>query len=192
MKKYFILSLVCGITPLVVGVASYLMWSVNQNRVFEEIGVYTIFWGVILFIAGSAFLSRYVYLAYKEKKKITLPAFLSGIILFSNFPAAFLILQLVFSKIGESTLICENNSSKAVSELIVISIDQNEISLGSIKPNTTKTFRFRIKSEGSVEYKVIIDKEVSKGRLFGYVTGGMGANAKLVIHSTGHIVNTEI
>lgn len=57
----------------------------------------------------------------------------------------------------------------------------------SIAPGQEVTEHFHFKYEGSVSYKLSLNGSVTKGVMFGYVTGGMGENATMVIGGDGTV-----
>jgi len=56
-----------------------------------------------------------------------------------------------------------------------------------IAPGQEVTEHYHFKYEGSVDYKLSLNGTVKTGIMFGYVTGGMGENATMVINSDGAV-----
>jgi len=151
------------------------------------IGIYIIVTGLALLVFGLGSLLVYVQKERKESNKYPFKRALIalGIILF-NFPAAVLALYSAHYIISTSTATVINNSSFEVSDMVLIERDQS-YSFPPIAPGQQVTEDFHFKYEGQVEYKLSLNGSVKTGILFGYVTGGAGTSASMVITSEGAV-----
>jgi len=150
-------------------------------------GIYDIIGGLVLFICGLGLL--FVY-GQKERKlrngyPIKRVLIALGILLF-NFPAAGLALYSAENIISTSTVTVINKSAFEVTDMV---LRERDISyrFPRIMSGQEVTEYFHFKYEGSVDYKLSLNGSVKEGIMLGYVTGGMGESATMVITSDGAI-----
>ncbi len=107
-------------------------------------------------------------------------------ILLLNFPVEALALYSAVYITSTNTATVINNSSYEVTDMVLSERDQS-YSLPPIMPGQEITEHFHFKYEGAVEYRLSINGSVKTGIMFGYVTGGMGESATMVITSDGAV-----
>lgn len=187
MDIRFKLSLICGLAPLVIGVLIFFSWLVIRADWLMLAGAYNILAGLVFFVCGLLILFAY---GHKERKKgnsypIKRSLISLGILLF-NFPAALLAIYSADYVNGTSVATVINNSSFEAKDLTLSERDQS-YSLSPIAPGQEVIKYFHFKHEGSVDYRLSLNGSIQKGVMFGYVTGGMGDRATMVIKKDGTV-----
>ena len=179
--------MVCGLVPLCTGILIFLCWLVFRDNWLETAGVYTIYVGVASFVIGMFCLTLYVIqsrnskvIGYWKRSMVSL------VILVSNFPVAVAIFSTVFYMISISTVTIENRMKIKI-ESLVLSERGHVYNIGAVLPNETLEKNYRFQSEGAVHYSFTRGKKKYGGIMFGYVTGGVGSKAKMLITKTGEV-----
>ncbi|MCP4254413.1 MAG: hypothetical protein GY775_13600 [Candidatus Scalindua sp.] len=187
MSIWYKLSLASGLIPLTTGCLIFFSWLVIRADWLMLAGIYNIMAGLALFVCGLGFLLVYGQKERKSGNRYPLKRTLIslGILLF-NFPAAALALYSAEYIITTSTATVINNSSFEVIDMVLIEREQS-YPFPPIAPGQEVIEHFHFKYEGSVDYKLSLNGSVKTGVMFGYVTGGMGDNATMVINSEGAV-----
>jgi hypothetical protein len=107
-------------------------------------------------------------------------------VLVSNFPVAVAIFSAVFYVISISTVTIENRTKIKI-ESLVLSERGHVYNVGVVLPNETLEKNYRFQSEGAVHYSFMRDQNKYEGIMFGYVTGGFGSKATMLITKTGEV-----
>lgn len=188
MSIWYKLSLASGLTPLTTGCLIFFSWLVIRADWLMLAGIYNIMAGLALFVCGLGFLLVYGQKERKLTNKYPVKrTFISlGILLF-NFPAAGLALFSAEYIINTSTATVINNSTFKITDM-VLSEREKFYRFPPIAPGQEVIEHFHFKYEGSVDYKLSLNGSVKTGVMFGYVTGGMGESATMVINSDGIVV----
>lgn len=165
----------------------FFSWLVIRADWLMIAGVYNILAGLVFFVCGLSFLFAY---GHKERKKgHTYPIKRSlislGILLF-NFPAAVLAIYSAEYVKGTSVATVINNASFEVKDLVLIERDQTYL-FPPIAPGQKVKKYYHFKYEGSVYYRLSMNGTIQKGAMYGYVTGGMGDRATMVIKKDGTV-----
>ena len=187
MSRWYKLSLVSGLVPLCTGILIFLCWLVTRDNRLEMMGAYTISVGLGLFIVGIFCLTIYVIQSRNNgavgywKRSI-----LSLVILVSNFPVAVAIFGAVIYVISISTVTIENRTKTKIKEL-VLSERNHVYNIGIVLPNEKLEKNYRFQSEGAVHYSFIRDQNKYEGIMFGYVTGGIGSEAIMLVTESGEV-----
>jgi hypothetical protein len=150
-------------------------------------GGYNILAGLVFFVCGLLFLFAYGHIEWKKGNTYPIKRSLIslGILLF-NFPAAVLAIYSADYVKGTSVATVINNSSFEAKDLVLSERDQTYL-FPPITPGQEVIKYFHFKHEGSVEYRLSLIGSIQKGVMFGYVTGGMGDRATMVIKRDGTI-----
>ncbi len=187
MNLWYKLSLVCGLMPLSTGILIFLCWLVTRAHWLKMVGLVTLYIGLGLFVIGVIFLVIYFIqsrkneiLGYWKKSSVSL------LILLSNFPVYAVIMGTVIYVAGISTVIIENQSTTSIKK-VILSVQGNIFNLGSVLPNEQIKKNIHFQSEGAVHYSFTREKDKYEGVMFGYVTGGMGNTAIMVITESGKV-----
>ena len=104
----------------------------------------------------------------------------------ANFPLSAAIISTVLYVESTITVTIENQSSAIIKE-IYISERGHIYEFGSVLPNEKLVKEFHFQSEGSVRYSFIKNGSKFEGLLIGYVSGGFGADAKILITKSGEV-----
>ncbi len=187
MSIWYKLSLASGLIPLIIGGLIFFSWLVTRADWLMLAGIYNIMAGLALFLCGLGFLLVY---GQKERKlgigyPVKRTLILLGILLF-NFPTAALVLYSAEYIISTSTATVKNSSLFEVTDMVLIEREQS-YPFPPIAPGQEVIEHFHFKYEGSVDYKLSLNGSIKTGIMFSYVTGGMGENATMVIHSDGAV-----
>ncbi len=193
MNIWYRISLICGLTPLVIGILIFFSWLIARAHWLEAAGIINIYVGLVIFTIGMIALIIYIYKARKNSldgywKKSILPF----AILIINFPFAAGVIVTVFYVLSFSTVIIENQSSTEI-ENIFLSERGHIYEFGSVMPNEVIEKKFRFKSEGSINYSYKRNGIKYEGIMIGYVTSEMGESASMVISESGEVnINEKI
>lgn len=187
MNIWYKLSLICGLAPLLLGCLIFLCWVAIRADWLMMVGVFNIFAGLVLFVCGLLFL--FVYGLNERKKGSSYPikrSLISFSILLVNFPAAVLAVYTADYVKSTSVATVINNSSFEAKDLVLIERDQTYL-FPPIAPGQEVIKYFHFKYEGSVDFRLSLNKALQKGAMFGYVTAGMGGRATMVIKNDGTV-----
>ncbi|THB69721.1 MAG: hypothetical protein D6B27_00140 [Gammaproteobacteria bacterium] len=188
MNRWYKLSLVCGLTPLITGITIFTAWLPTKANWLELAGIYNIAVGFILFICGIIFLGIYIKQIKKEEKPSRKRIAISLTILLINFPAALTAIYTAGYIMNISTVTIENNSPFSITE---ITFTERDIShkFPPIKPNRKISRYFHFINDGAVHYSCIINNSAKEGILFEYLSGGM--SAEVTVNKDGTIKISE-
>ncbi len=187
MSIWYKLSLASGLTPLTIGCLIFFSWLVTRADWLVLAGIYNITAGLALFFCGLGFLFVYGRIERKLGNNYPIKRTLIslGILLF-NFPVAALALYSAEYIISTNTAAVINNSSYEVTDMVLSEREQS-YPFPPITPGQEVIEHFHFKYEGAVDYKLSINGAVKTGVMFGYVTGGIGESATMVITSDGTV-----
>jgi len=150
-------------------------------------GIYTIFFGLILFVCGLLCLFLY---GHKERKIGNMypvrRSLISLLILLFNFPAAALAVYSADYILSTSIVTVENNSAFGVTGFVLIEKDTTYY-VPNIYPGRKISKDFHFKYEGSVHYRLSLNGTKKEGIVFAYVTGGLGEKATMNITKDGSV-----
>ncbi|SHE21945.1 hypothetical protein [methanotrophic endosymbiont of Bathymodiolus puteoserpentis (Logatchev)] len=191
MNRWHLVSLACGFIPLCVGIFIFLAWLTTRAHWLEVAGIINLYAGLMLFCIGIISLIVYFYKAQKNTVggywKNSIVALM---ILLANIPVAVTIVSTVRYVVSASTVVFENQSSTKVED-IYLSEREHVYEIGSVLPNQTLEKGFHFQSEGAVSYSFTRNGNKYRGIMFGYVTGGMGSSAKMIITKSGKVEINE-
>ena len=183
MSIWYKLSILCGVTPLVVGLTILLFWLTNRSTWLEVAGFTNIIFGLFSFVCGLVFLLIHVRNACKPtgKKKIFLPVF----VLLLNFPAAVFCLSVAIKQSHSgSAVTVKNQTPHEIREFVV---DQRGItySLPLVQPGETHVEGIRFTERGRVRYSLVVGGERFEGNLFEYAAPNKGSHAVVTVEEAG-------
>lgn len=188
MSKLYLASIVCAVTPLIIGGAIYGLWVATDISWLMLAGVFNIYAGLALFIGGMICLSVYFYRERKlSKDGVLKKSAISLGLLLANFPAAIAALYGASYHLSESTLMVQNSTEYRITD-IVLSERAVTYQFPVVEPNSSVTENFHFKYEGAVGYKFSVNGTEHEGLAFGYVTSHAGGKAKMVVSDDGKVV----
>lgn len=97
------------------------------------------------------------------------------------------IISTVFYVNSGSIVIIENQSTTKIENILLTERD-HVYEFGSLLPNTEIEKKLHFQSEGTVRYSFTRDNEKHEGIIFGYVTGGVGNTAVMIVTESGKII----
>lgn len=187
MSIWYKLSLASGLTPLTTGGLIFISWLVTRADWLMLAGIYNIMAGLALFVCGLVFLLVYGQKERKISNNYPIKRTLISLgILLLNFPAAALAIYSAEYISSTNTATVINNSSFEVADMVLRERDRS-YPFPPIAPGQEVTEEIHFKYEGSVDYKLSLNGSVKTGIMFGYVTGGMGESATMVITTDGAV-----
>ena len=173
--------------PLSTGILIFICWLVTRTHWLKMAGLVTLYIGLGVFVIGVICLVIYFVqsrnnaaLGYWKKSAVSL------LILLSNFPVYSAIMGAAIYVVGTSTVIIENQSTISIKK-VILSVQGNIFNIGSVLPNEKIKKNIHFQSEGAVHYSFTREKDKYEGVMFGYVTGGMGNTAIMVITESGKV-----
>lgn len=171
MRAYKI-SIVCGVTPLLVGTSVFVLWLITQWTILEEIGIFTIIGGIVLFSIGAIALVLHTLGRNKTsevRSSLCRENTRAAGILLLNFPVALLIVFLVSHIQSYYTIIVKNDSSYQIDNFVINSTG-NIILVGIIPSRQSVKKKFKV-GEGRITFKASINGKVFEDTIEGYVSG---------------------
>lgn len=187
MTRWYRLSLICGFTPLILGIVTFISWVVTGADWLQLAGILNIILGLALFACGVLFLGVYYLKARNQGNKEYLKkTALSLAVLVANFPAAAAALYSASYIIGTSTVVVVNNTAHDITDLV---LSEREIiyKYPDIRAKQEIEQKFHFMYEGEVNYRFILDGVVLEGIMFGYVSAGRGVDAVMVVSEDGGV-----
>jgi heme/copper-type cytochrome/quinol oxidase subunit 2 len=181
MTVWYKASIGFGLFPLIAGIGIYLLWLKTRANFLMTAGFLNILLGLISVLIAFVCLRVFMVKNRKENNKHPkIKLVIAFFIIFSNFPAAFAIIEAVQYEKSVYNIYIKNNSKHSV-EHFSLTERNKEILVGDVnsKDILNKTIHFR--HEGSVEYKFDLNGERYSGLLFGYVTSGLSFSADIII-----------
>jgi hypothetical protein len=193
MNSWYKISLICGFTPLILGILIFFSWVVTEAPWLQLVGIINIIAGFCLFIVGIFCLGIYLYKAKKIKVRGYFKRSLfSLLILLINYPVAASAIYTANYIMSTSTVIIENYSSFEITQFRLT--EREDIyQIEPIRPKGKTEKKYHFKYEGSVYYTFLLNGKKYKGLMFGYVSSGIKITSVMVISENGEVnVNQKI
>jgi len=187
-NKYTI-AILCGVVPLITGTAIFLLWLYSRDISLMEAGLRTIETGKGIVVAGLLSVAAYAVIVYccgVRPAAIARKAIKPLAIMALNFIVA---PTLVMAGIIIATgyVITVENRSKLPLENFHLLVPGDIIQFGTLQPSERKTEQFRIKGDGTIEYRYKQEGKSHSGLVEGYVTNMQGGSISIVIRENGRI-----
>jgi heme/copper-type cytochrome/quinol oxidase subunit 2 len=181
MIAWYKASIGFGIFPLIAGIGIYLIWLKTRANVLMTAGFLNILLGLISVLIAIVCLRVFLVKNRKENnKRPKIKLLIALFIIFSNFPAAFAIIEAVQYEKSVYNINIINNSKYSVEHFALVERNK-EILVGDVNAKNILNKTIHFSHEGSVDYKFNLNGERYSGLLFGYVTSGLSFSADIII-----------
>ena len=184
MKRLYRISLICGATPLAVGITMFAVWYFTRWDSLISLGILAFYGGLVVFFLGITCLSIYLWREFRKNKsfsrQLKKQGLLSGSILFANFPIAAIIIALVIRIMTVFTVVVANNSEYIVDSFLLITPGVN-VELGPIAPTKEAKHSFYVAGDGVLKFEAQQGSDKIEGIVEGYVTSSMGGYKRVTI-----------
>ena len=192
MNIWYKLAILCGLTPLVLGVSILVAWLNTCASWLEAAGIINIAVGSILFLCGLLFLVFYVRSKSTLRKPVGKKSLIIPLlILFLNFPAALISLLIASSEYAASTITINNYSKYEIKDFTVKQLGEDVYFLPLIKVEERQTEKLHFQVESDVRYSLTLNGNNEEGILFGYVTPSVGSHADVTVSEDGVVTIEE-
>lgn len=182
MKRFYLLSLFCGIMPIFVGVLVFLVWYFFRLDFLLVTGLFVIYGGIAIVIVGMIFLIMYEvrYRAasgrFDFKKGI-----ISAGIMIANIPIAIFVSALAIGIMTQYTLTVLNDSGTNIQDVVVMA-PNFRVNTGDIPAGEIRVVKLHFQRDGELTFEVHFETQSLQGNIEGYVTNGMGGRSTLIIN----------
>lgn len=175
---------ICGALPLIIGVIIFGLWVWTRSDGLISAGIFTIYGGLASFALGSLSLFAYI-LAAKKSAELPRPlvwrsALKAGVLLLSNFPAAFAIVVAAILIEARYTVTIQNQTSSSATDLRIHG-GGCDITISSISPHDSTSRSFWIQHDDSLKLSLMLNGQERTHTIEGYVTNGQGGSKTVTI-----------
>jgi hypothetical protein len=190
MNRAYRIALICGTLPLIVGVSVYLFWLMTRWYGWVVMGVFTLLFGVILFLVGTVALARFVWLAFRtsglSRRRLWFSTLACLGLLVANFPAAYGIMLSVFLIEASYTITVHNASDQPLDGVRVFG-GGCDAWFGTVPPGGRVQRSFLIRDDGQLEFQAVRRAIRYTETIDKYVTQMMSGNTTVTFESEGKI-----
>jgi len=150
--RFYRAALICGLAPLAIGIAIFLLWCVVDWTWLMFVGAFTICGGIVSVLVGSGCLIAYAVKSWntQPKSRVGVRVAIASTALLANFPAA-LALIVAAMYLALQIQVTVVNHGPAI-EQFVVSGGCTETDFGSIPSGTTRVKKIRIECDGNLEF----------------------------------------
>lgn len=190
MVIWYLVALLCGLLPLLSGIAVFVTWLHTRSHWLMGAGLQVIGYGMVLFMLGLYCLYQYGKLAAARgqisRHRLGWQKFFAGFVLFVNFPvaAAFAVAALDIESRYYITVI---NEAPLPMEECVVSGGGVWIDLGRVEPGAIQRRSFHIQTDGELTCCGIYAGRRREALVEGYVTNGEGGEKIIRIAPDGTV-----
>jgi len=173
-------ALICGLAPLAIGVAIFVLWLATGWTWLMFAGLATVFCGSLSFLAGAISLFQFAAqaAALDPRPRIAPRVALGLAALLVNLPAAFLIIVAANYLFFSVDVIVVNRGPDF--DRLVVAGGCAQADFGRLPSGATRTERVVIECDGSLDFQAERGGEKLSGTLVGYVTN----SEQLIVHVT--------
>ncbi len=173
MKRSFLLALLCGAIPLIIGIVIFLLWLFTRGDWLMKAGIFTIYGGVGLFVVGAAALMNYFWTAWRNpdqsRKRLWLSSLACAALLFSNFVVAGGIVLAVIEIETRFTVEIRNDSTSPLNDLRIFGGGVDE-EIARLEPGERLHRTLDIRNDGLLNFSASHEGSPIETILEGYVT----------------------
>ncbi len=169
----------CGLLPLTVGIAIYLVWELTQWNPLLLAGLVTLYAGTVCVAVGlvcvlvDAVTQRRAGISWGPvARRGAKPA---GVLLL-NLPVGLVILALVLLSLTRFTVVLRNESSEVISRFELAAPGVEEV-LEGLAPGTSASVAMHFDSQGELAYTAEVGGRVTEGIIEGYVSSNTGGRS---------------
>ncbi|MFO0388710.1 MAG: hypothetical protein ACK502_03195 [Alphaproteobacteria bacterium] len=185
--RYFKIAKHCALVPMVMGLTVFALWLVTRFDILMFAGVLVILLGVLLSFVGMVALFLAKIHAVRNNKPYKRACLRHGLLLLINFPLALGIIACADYLLSRYVVNIVNHSPHNVEKLEFIDPAGNVDAIEKIPAGASIQTSHHFIGESSIEYNMVLDSAASSGMLIGYVSGGMGGSASMVIEADGKV-----
>ena len=179
-------ALLCGLLPLVVGVAIFVAWYATRAPWLVDAGLFNIGAGLLVVCVGLLCLMAYVLRARASRTPGWKGrAAVAVLVVLANFPAAAALVVLADHIASSYVVVVENRSSWAITDLVFLS-DGHTYAFGTVPTRSNREDAFRFPGERELRYSLSLNGQPRSDILDGYVAG-WGNKATLHISESGNV-----
>jgi hypothetical protein len=182
----YVAAVTCGALPLLVGTGVFIAWLVRRSDSLMITGLFVIVGGCIVFLVGCGFLLAYVHYHRRRGRRlepaVRRKALTAGLLLISNFPAAFGYAALADHLWRTHTVRVVNGSASRI-DRFVLRAPGIHVNLGPIEPGQRAEVSFKVQHEGELAYEMVQNGQPSAGVLVGYIEDGRAQEHTLTVGS---------
>ncbi|MDB6117424.1 MAG: hypothetical protein JWO08_1205 [Verrucomicrobiaceae bacterium] len=154
-RPYLISTLLCGGLPLAVGSFIYFTWLATRWDYWPMLGIITILAGLVLFVIGVYYLSRYICHAKRQDHvppaKIVANSLGAVVLLLANFPVAYHYMASAMEISMHFNVTLENRSGEPVTDFRIGGSLQEEVLIPLVKTGETITRRLSVVHRQSID-----------------------------------------
>ena len=192
MPQLLRFAIALGASPLIIGSLIYLLWRLNRWDWLALMGLMTILIGIICFIAGAVCLILHQKRNAQAAQRSPLSSVVVGLLLMTNFPAAYFYTSSAFDISSRYTIRISNQSNLPV-EQVLISGPTIEHKLGPTPAGENTIHHIYINEPGFLKFTIHQSATTLHGELEGYVHKGSTGDKTITIdassshHITDHL-----
>lgn len=173
-------AILLGATPLLVGTSIYVAWLCTRDPHWIMPGLFTVFFGTILFLCGSVILLAHLYREHRARKtprfRLLLQGFLVGGLLLVNFPVAMFYAGSALDLETRYRLQVFNESDRRI-ESLIITDHHFDYELGPILSGQSLDKNFHFSGSSTLDFICEQQDGRFEGNLEGYDYGWGGGRS---------------
>jgi hypothetical protein len=187
-------SLICGASPLFMGVAIFLLWLVTRWNWLMLAGILNIYGGLVFFLSGAVCLVKFHLRSLITwdipRRRLWVLTTFGAALLCSNFPVAFGIINAVVRITTRYAVVIQNTSTDPLDDVQVFGGGCKE-DIGVIPPSVVVERYFWVEADGQLEFRATTAGVVHTKVIDDYVTHGMGGRATVVFNQD-HTISSQV
>ena len=180
----------CGVIALGGGVGIFLLWFVSRWTVWMVAGMAWLKVGLLLFAFGCVFLLIFILTTWEHagisRRRRNGASLAAGAVLVSCFPVALGIVAAVHVLLSMCVVHIHNRSSAPLEDISFVGYN-NTYEMHDVRAERRRTCRLYYPGEGDVVLHATLRGKPVEAMVFGYVTTGMGGQARVVVYDDGSV-----
>lgn len=191
MVDWYWIAKLCGIAPIVAGSGLFAAWATTHHDWMFYTGLLAVPGFLLLIILGFASLGLFVRQSRRAQTPYVRRSLFAAALLLANFPVGAGLTYLAQNIKNIYVIHLLNNTTQPIEIIKLLDPAGQEFPLESLPPQGHAEHQLRFDGEGQVKYYLEIGGTVKTGTLLGYITGGMGGQARLTVETNGRVVVSE-
>jgi hypothetical protein len=192
MSRWLRLALICGLVPLLLGLATYFAWRRTQAVGYEVAGTFLLVFGGIMFVIGWVALLIHVLSNpasnASQRRRLWISSILAALFLGLQVPLLIVFVSDVAS-VRRAYVVTVENESGALLETLRIQDERGWSQFEPVRMGTEVRKRWDPAPKGEVRFRFTLEGRDHEGLIDGYPSAG--GRTALRIESGGRVLITR-
>ncbi|MEM1041776.1 MAG: hypothetical protein AAGI91_04020 [Bacteroidota bacterium] len=180
---FYRVAMLCGILPMTVGVAVYLLYEITRWDSLPLIGMFTIRGGLVSVAIGFVCVIAYAFKRHAVGQLWGPRVGKAVSVMVLNIPVCLIVIILGINSMTRFTVVLENEGQETITRF-EIEGPGVEKTIEDVAPGKSKSARMHFNNEGTLVYRAEVRGELMEGTIEGYVTGADGGKSIVTFSDT--------